>query len=114
MSPKAEKPPEKARPGTVRGSKEPSFPSWREGLLYAVPQRLDVAADRSAVTVYFRSRENLGPCRLVITADGREIYTRRYPFLRPPEMERLELDLSAQALTAASQIKLEIEVMEHD
>ena len=85
-----------------------------EGLLYAVPQRLDVAADRSAVTVYFRSRENLGPCRLVITADGREIYTRRYPFLRPPEMERLELDLSAQALTAASQIKLEIEVMEHD
>jgi len=29
-------------------------------------------------------------------------------------MERLELDLSAQALTAASQIKLEIEVMEHD
>ena len=69
-----------------------------EGLLYAVPQRLDVAADRSAVTVYFRSRENLGPCRLVITADGREIYTRRYPFLRPPEMERLELDLSAQAL----------------
>ena len=85
-----------------------------EGLLYAVPQQLDVAADRSAVTVYFRSRENLGPCRLVITADGREIYTRRYPFLRPPEMERLELDLSAQALTAASQIKLEIEVMEHD
>ena len=85
-----------------------------EGLLYAVPQRLDVAADHSAVTVYFRSRENLGPCRLVITADGREIYTRRYPFLRPPEMERLELDLSAQALTAASQIKLEIEVMEHD
>ena len=85
-----------------------------EGLLYAVPQRLDVNTDRSAVTVYFRSRENLGPCRLVITADGREIYTRRYPFLRPPEMERLELDLSAQALTAASQIKLEIEVMEHD
>ena len=85
-----------------------------EGLLYAVPQRLDLQSDNSAVTLYFRSRENLGPCRLVITADGREIYTRRYPFLRPPEMERLELDLSAQALTAASQIKLEIEVMEHD
>ena len=66
------------------------------------------------MTVYFRSRENLGPCRLVITADGREVYTRRYHFLRPPEMERLELDLSAHALTAASQIKLEIEVMEHD
>lgn len=85
-----------------------------EGLLYAVPQRLDLQSDNSAVTLYFRSRQNLGRCRLVITADGREIFTRNYPFLRPPEMERLELDLSAQALTAASQIKLEIEVMEHD
>ena len=42
------------------------------------------------------------------------LYIAGYRFLRPPEMERLELDLSAQALTAASQIKLEIEVMEHD
>ena len=39
-----------------------------EGLLYAVPQRLDLQSDNSAVTLYFRSRENLGPCRLVITA----------------------------------------------
>lgn len=82
-----------------------------EGLLYAVPQRLDLQSDNSAVTLYFRSRENMGRCRLVITADGREIFTRNYPFLRPPEMERLTLDLSDRGLTAETEIKLEIEVM---
>lgn len=82
-----------------------------EGLLYAVPQRLDLQSDNSAVTLYFRSRQNLGRCRLVITADGREIFTRIYPFLRPPEMERLTLDLSDCGLTAETEIKLEIEVM---
>lgn len=82
-----------------------------EGLLYAVPQRLDLQSDNSAVTLYFRSRQNLGRCRLVIIADGREIFTRNYPFLRPPEMERLTMDLSDRGLTAETEIKLEIEVM---
>lgn len=82
-----------------------------EGLLYAVPQRLDLQSDNSAVTLYFRSRENLGRCRLVIAADGRELFTRNYPFLRPPEMERLTLDLSDRGLTAETEINLEIEVM---
>lgn len=82
-----------------------------EGLLYAVPQRLNLQSDNSAVTLYFRSRQNLGRCRLVITADGRELFTRNYPFLRPPEMERLTLDLSDRGLTAETEIKLEIEVM---
>ena len=82
-----------------------------EGLLYAVPQRLDLQSDNSAVTLYFRSRQTLGRCRLVITAGGRELFTRNYPFLRPPEMERLTLDLSDRGLTAETEIKLEIEVM---
>lgn len=82
-----------------------------ERLLYAVPQRLDLQSDNSAVTLYFRSHQNLGRCRLVITADGRELFTRSYPFLRPPEMERLTLDLSDRGLTAETEIKLEIEVM---
>lgn len=82
-------------------------------LLYAVPQRLNLNADNSAVTLYFRSRENMGRCRLVLTADGREIFSKMYPFLRPPEMERLELDLSACEFTAVSRVNLEIEVMEN-
>lgn len=82
-----------------------------EGLLYAVPQRLDLNADNSAVTLYFRSRENLGRCRLVLTVDGCEVFSRKYPFLRPPEMERLVLDFSSYGLHAGAQVQLEIEVM---
>ncbi len=84
-----------------------------EGLLYAVPQRLDLNADNSAVTLYFRSRENLGRCRLVLTVDGCEVFSRKYPFLRPPEMERLVLDFSSYGLHAGAQVQLEIEVMEN-
>lgn len=84
-----------------------------EGLLYAVPQRLDLNADNSAVTLYFRSRENLGRCRLVLTVDDSEVFSRKYPFLRPPEMERLVLDFSSYGLHAGAQVQLEIEVMEN-
>ena len=81
--------------------------------MYAVPQRLDLNADNSAVTLYFRSRENLGRCRLVLTVDGCEVFSRKYPFLRPPEMERLVLDFSSYGLHAGAQVQLEIEVMEN-
>lgn len=84
-----------------------------EGLLYAVPQWLDLNADNSAVTLYFRSRENLGRCRLVLTVDGCEVFSRKYPFLRPPEMERMVMDFSSYGLHAGAQVQLEIEVMEN-
>ncbi len=79
-------------------------------LLYAVPQMLDLAGDNSRTTVYFRSREDLNGCRFVITVDGREVFSRRYPFLRPPEMEKLVIDFSSYGLTTQSQVKLDIEV----
>lgn len=79
-------------------------------LLYAVPQMLNLAGDNSSTTVYFRSREDLNGCRFVITVDGREVFSRRYPFLRPPEMEKLVIDFSSYGLTTQSQVKLDIEV----
>ena len=79
-------------------------------LLYAVPQMLDLCADNTRTTVYFRSRENLGACRFVITVDGKEVFARQYPFLRPPEMERLVIDFSAFGLTGGAQIRMDIEV----
>lgn len=81
-------------------------------LLYAVPQLLNLNADNSAVTVYFRSRENRNRCRFRITVDGREVFSKKYPFLRPPEMERLVIDFSAFGLTDRSRIKMDIEVSE--
>ena len=79
-------------------------------LLYAVPQRLDLAADNSAVQLYFRSREVLDGCTFTITVDGKTVFTKKYPFLRPPEMEKLTVDFSRFGLTPRSKIVLDIEV----
>lgn len=85
-----------------------------KAFLYALPQRLDLNADNRETVLYFRSREVLGRCRLRVAADGKELFSMVYPFLRPPEMERLTLDFSGLSLTENSRITLELEVMEHD
>ena len=82
-------------------------------LLYAVPQRLDLDRDNSETALYFRSREVLDGCVLRVRADGREVFSKRYPFLRPPEIERLNVDFSRFGLHEGSEIELDIEVTEH-
>lgn len=83
-------------------------------LLYAVPQRLDLNRDNNKTTLYFRSREVLDRCVLRLRVDGREVFSKRYPFLRPPEMERLDMDFSQFGLSEHSKIELDIEVTGHE
>lgn len=81
-----------------------------DAFLYLVPQQLDLNRDNSGVTVYFRSRAILDGCRLKITVDGKEVLSKKYAFLRPPEMEKLTVDFNSYALTGASVVHFEIEV----
>lgn len=81
-----------------------------DALLYAVPQRLDLTADNTKTALYFRSREVLNSCTFKILADGETVFTKKYPFLRPPEMEKLQIDFSKFNLTPQSKIQLDIEV----
>ncbi len=83
-------------------------------LLCAVPQRLDLNRDNSKTTLYFRSREVLDRCALRLSVNGREAFSKRYPFLRPPEMERLDIDFSQFELNENSKIELDIEVTGHE
>jgi len=80
------------------------------GLLYIVPQFIDIEASGRAV-VFFRSGATLRqPVRLVGRAvssaspEGREFFGRTYRALRPPEMERIELDLASLPSDAESLI----------
>ena len=77
---------------------------------YLVPQLVDPDADNGEVKFYFRSRAVMGACRLCLTVDGREVFAKKYPFLRPPEMETLKLDLSAFGLGPDSKIAFALEV----
>lgn len=81
-----------------------------EEFLYVVPQKLDLNRNNSKTTVYFRSREILDKCVFKIKKDGQEVFKKKYPFLRPPEMEKLIIDFDSFKLTQSSELTLEIEV----
>ena len=80
--------------------------------LYLVPQQLDLEADNSKITFYFRSKKVLGKSTLRLTVDGAEVWKRRYPLLRPPEMQQLVLDMNKFGILESSDIRFEIEVAE--
>ena len=84
--------------------------SASNAFLYVVPQKLDLNRDNSKTTVYFRSREILDKCVFRIKKDGQEVFSKKYPFLRPPEMEKLVIDFDSFKLDESSELKLEIEV----
>ena len=70
-------------------------------LSYIVPQRLDLDADNRETVLYFRSRDILNNCTFKMRIDGNEVFSKKYPFLRPPEMERLTVDFSKYPLDAS-------------
>ncbi|MDY3938976.1 MAG: FAD-dependent oxidoreductase [Spirochaetia bacterium] len=59
-----------------------------------VPQSVALQRGAAGVDFFFRSRETLSFCRLSVTADGKEIFSRRYETVRPPEMEKVTLSKS--------------------
>lgn len=80
-----------------------------EGLMYVVPQRLNIGESNSKTDVYFRVKEEENDCVLHITADGRELLKKRYAFMRPPEMENLTIDFDKCELNENSRIELRLE-----
>lgn len=84
--------------------------SASDSLLYAVPQKLDLEKDNSETVLYFRSRDVLDGCTFKIKKNGEEIFSKKFAFLRPPEMERLVIDFSSFGLDESSKIELDIEV----
>ena len=75
-----------------------------------MPQSIDLESDNGETVVYFRSREELNSCKLIIKSGEKIIAEKKYPFLRPPEMERLTVDFSRDKLDGSSPITAEIEV----
>ncbi|MBP8641158.1 MAG: FAD-dependent oxidoreductase [Oscillospiraceae bacterium] len=61
---------------------------------YAVPEQLDVSSDASKTVLFFRSREVLGKTELQVLVNGELVFKKRYARLKPPEMERIVVDLS--------------------
>lgn len=93
--------------------------TWRTGgrsvsldadasLQYLVPQKLNLDYGTDTVVLYFRSKETLPQGILHIEADGKTIFEKKYRNLKPPEMERLEMDFGKFHLNGASKVRVSI------
>lgn len=79
------------------------------GLLSFVPHRLDVSKPCDKVVFFFRAAKDMDKATLKFTVDGKEVYKKNFSFLRPPEMQRVEIDFSALGVKADSKIQATVE-----
>ena len=77
--------------------------------LYMVPQKLDLNSDNSKVTFWFRSAKVQKKSILRLKVNGEEVWKKTYPFLRPPEMKELKMDMTRFGIDEASKVEWEIE-----
>lgn len=75
-----------------------------EGLLSFVPHRIDVSKPCDKVVFFFRASKDMDKATLKFTVDGNEVYRKNFSFLRPPEMQRVEVDFSAFGVNENSKI----------
>lgn len=62
--------------------------------LYVVPQKIDLKSENKKVVFYIRSREIKNNTFIKVMSGGNIIFNKKFGVLRPPEMERLEIDVS--------------------
>ncbi|MEG1805663.1 MAG: pyridine nucleotide-disulfide oxidoreductase, partial [Clostridia bacterium] len=77
-------------------------------VLYIVPEMLDLNQKNNNAILYFRSKLVLDKCKIRVIIDNKNVFEKKYAFLRPPEMERIAFDFDKFNLTERSEIKFEI------
>ena len=79
------------------------------GISYIVPEKVDLNQKMGNITFYFRSKETLKNVELSIKVKDKEIYHKKYLVVRPPEMERVIIDLSNDSLNEMNQISFSLQ-----
>ena len=64
-----------------------------DGIAYVVPSLVTKGCNEK-ITVYFRSRDVLKNATVSVKSGDREVFSKKYMVVRPPEMEKITLDLS--------------------
>jgi len=79
--------------------------SASKDFLYAVPQFIDLELLHEESVLYFRTRDVQENVTVRVLVSGQEVFSQHYQMLRPPEMERITVDLSPY-LTSDSKVDL--------
>jgi thioredoxin reductase len=66
----------------------------KEDFLYVVPQRISNNKGDKKTTIYFRSKNNEHKVEVKLMQGSSSIFTKSYEKLKPPEMERIEINLN--------------------
>ncbi|MFZ5351710.1 MAG: NAD(P)/FAD-dependent oxidoreductase [Bacillota bacterium] len=74
--------------------------------LYIVPQYIDINSDNKKAVIYFRSRDVRYDTRVSASFGGVVVHEKKHSVMRPPEMEKIELDLSKLEISADSRLEL--------
>lgn len=80
-----------------------------KGLLSFVPHRIDLDKPCDKVVLFFRSAKDMDKATLYVSVDGTETFRKNFSFLRPPEMQRLEIDFSTFGIKSDSKIEIRLE-----
>lgn len=75
-----------------------------ENILYEVPQILDLENMKGKTVMFFRADRDMGPSELRVTIDENEVFKKKYRALRPPEMERIQVDFQGIEINEKSNI----------
>ncbi len=78
------------------------------GIAYTVPQRLHISDTDMNTVLYFRSRKVFQKVILQITVNGVPVFEKKYAHLKPPEMERLQIDFAKYNIKTGDSVKVEI------
>ncbi len=81
-----------------------------KGVACFVPQLIDTKHN-GKVSCYFRSARSLEASRLVLMSAGRKMFVKKYPHLRPPEMQKVDIDFSEIGKENGSEIEAIIELL---
>lgn len=76
--------------------------------LTVVPQYIDFEIIRGETVMFFRSKTERENTTVRVYVDGHEAFSKQYVTLRPPEMERISVDI-ASFLTPESKITIRME-----
>lgn len=71
------------------------FKADRDKFLYAVPQYIDTDSPDKKATIYFRSRNIEKNVKIQLKYGDNILFEKKYSKLKPPEMERIQADLSS-------------------
>ncbi|MGF7059623.1 NAD(P)/FAD-dependent oxidoreductase [Brassicibacter mesophilus] len=80
-----------------------------QDFLYVVPQYININSNNKRIVVYFRSSNIRDDMTIKLKCDGTIIFSKRYKTLKPPEMERIEFDISSVSLNKESKLRIVME-----